>query len=457
MKITQRLLLLLSVVSRVADASHPIALSGGKEVPPVSTDVTGTANFTLSEDGLSMDYDMTLLNPSGKELLGVAGAHVHCGGATEIGPVALSLAAPVATSSLEISFTGTLTVDDMTIVPGCSSDIAGFYTDILLARAYVNVHSSDNQSGEVRGQYDVKVVDVDLGGQNEVPMVTTDATGTATFMIAPLLVEAKLTILNPSGIDFYGDVGVHIHCGGIAVNGPVVVVLAAGAGITDELINSAITLTDANVISTECGATISEVMEKLKLGEAYVNAHSAENPSGEIRGTAINLGAAAFQLSGDFEVPPVDSSVTGTATFANATGLLKFELKIINPLQRAIFGAAGGHIHCGGPDMAGAVTAFLVAELEGGDTAMSIIKTGLLTDDDVTDVGCGATIDELTASVYEGTAYVNVHSPDFPSGATRGQVGNPASDSEPATSGTIVLTPGALGVISSLVALMVAI
>jgi hypothetical protein len=57
MKIAQGLLLMLSVVSRVADASYMyiVALSGVKEVPPVSTDVTGTANFTRSEDGLSME------------------------------------------------------------------------------------------------------------------------------------------------------------------------------------------------------------------------------------------------------------------------------------------------------------------------------------------------------------------------------------------------------------------
>jgi len=221
-------------------------------------------------------------------MLGVPGAHIHCGGATETGPAVLSLAAPVATTSLEISFTGTLTVDDMTIVPGCRSNIAGFYTDILLARAYVNVHSSDNQSGEVRGQYDIESVDVDLGGQNEVPMVTTNATGTAMFIIAPLLVEATLTVMNPSGIDFYGNVGVHIHCGGIAVNGPVVVVLAAGAGITAELISTAITLlTDADIISTRCGRTISVVMENLKLGKAYVNAYRGKFIRGTVARSAV--------------------------------------------------------------------------------------------------------------------------------------------------------------------------
>jgi hypothetical protein len=143
MEIAQGLLLLLTltVFSHAVDASYLIALSGDKEVPPVSSNVTGTANFTLSEDGLSLDYDMILFNPSGKELLGVEGAHIHCGGATETGPVVLFLAPPAAVTSLEIVVNGTLTVEDM-MDSDCSSDIAGFYSDILLARAYVNVHSS---------------------------------------------------------------------------------------------------------------------------------------------------------------------------------------------------------------------------------------------------------------------------------------------------------------------------
>jgi hypothetical protein len=41
-------------------------------------------------------------------------------------------------------------------------------------------------------------------------------------------------------------------------------------------------------------------MEKLRLGEAYVNAHSADNPGGEIRGTAIDL--VTFPLSGERRV-----------------------------------------------------------------------------------------------------------------------------------------------------------
>jgi len=46
-------------------------------------------------------------------------------------------------------------------------------------------------------------------------MVTTDATGTASFKRAFGLVEAMLVIDNPSGIDFYGDVGAHFTAEGL--------------------------------------------------------------------------------------------------------------------------------------------------------------------------------------------------------------------------------------------------
>eukprot|EP00979_Chaetoceros_neogracilis_P012021 scaffold3079_cov237-Chaetoceros_neogracile.AAC.4 len=453
MKFAQSLFLLLTTCAHVAD-SHKMELIGDKEVPSVISDVTGTADFTLADDGLSMDFEIVLSNPSGIGVFGAAGAHIHCGGAGENGEVVLALAGAVADTSADILITGTLTgADVFDNTSDCKSDIAGFYADILLGRAYVNVHSTENGSGEVRGQYDVELIEVNLVGENEVPMVTSDASGTVIFTKHGIL-EAMLEIDNPSGIDFYGA-GVHIHCGGIGETGPVVVSLVAGgSGFTSEALTSEIMLTDADVVSTECGSTISEVMTKLKLGEAYVNAHSEENPSGEIRGTAN--GAATFPLSGEYEVPSVDSSVTGTATFANSTGMLKFEIEIINPLERKIFGAAGAHIHCGGPDEAGPVAAFMVAELAGGNDAKMITETGLLTDDDVIDEGCGATIDELTASIYEGTAYVNVHSPMFPGGVTRGQVGVP-SDDEPDDSGSSVLTSGGFGVIFSVAALMVAI
>ena len=463
MKITQSLFLLLATCAHVAD-SRKMMLSGEKEVPSVISDVTGTFKVTLADDGESMDFEMDILNPSGIGVFGKAGAHIHCGGAGENGPVILGLAPAVADTTAEISVTGTL--DETSLAAffdsdnpsNCKKDIAGFYTDILLGRAYVNVHSTETGSGEVRGQYDDnESFEVKLGGENEVPMVDSSASGTAMFTTHPQgVVGYELEIDNPSGIDFYGA-GVHIHCGNIAVAGPVVVLLVAGgSGFTSELLTSEIDLTDASVVSDECGSTILEVMNKLEIGEAYVNAHSEENPNGEIRGTGIELESTTFPLSGEYEVPSVDSSVTGTTTFAHSPGQLKFEMEIINPLEHKIFGAAGAHIHCGGPDEAGPVAAFMVAELAGGNDAKMITETGLLTDDDVIDEGCGATIDELTASIYEGTAYVNVHSPMFPGGVTRGQVGVP-SDDEPDDSGSSVLTSGGFGVIFSVAALMVAI
>jgi hypothetical protein len=67
---------------------------------------------------------------------------------------------------------------------------------------------TDNPNGEVRGHFDVEVIDVALGGQNKVPPVTTNATATVTFKRFPGLVEYPLDIANPSGVDFYENISV---------------------------------------------------------------------------------------------------------------------------------------------------------------------------------------------------------------------------------------------------------
>jgi hypothetical protein len=50
------------------------------------------------------------------------------------------------------------------------------------------------------------------------------------------------------------------------------------------------TLTDANIVNTACGSTISEIVDSMLAGNAYVNVHSAANPGGEVRGQIENKG-----------------------------------------------------------------------------------------------------------------------------------------------------------------------
>ncbi len=103
-----------------------------------------------------------------------------------------------------------------------------------------------------------------LSGANEVPPVTTDATGEATVDIKPdRSVTAKVTV---SGMTATAS---HIHEAAAGVNGPVIVPF---------------TKTGDNTFEAAPGASLTEAQYKsYKEGKLYVNVHSAKNPGGEVR------------------------------------------------------------------------------------------------------------------------------------------------------------------------------
>jgi hypothetical protein len=86
-------------------------------------------------------------------LLSAAGAHIHCAEAGAKGPVVAFLAQQVdgGRTEAEVGFSGSFDatgiVDDT-----CGATLGLLYATIIASRTYVNVHSTENPSGEVRGQ-----------------------------------------------------------------------------------------------------------------------------------------------------------------------------------------------------------------------------------------------------------------------------------------------------------------
>jgi CHRD domain len=103
-----------------------------------------------------------------------------------------------------------------------------------------------------------------LAGSNEVPPVTTAATGTAMVTIgADRSVKANVTA---SGMTATAS---HIHMGAPGANGPVIVPFAK---------------TGDNAFAAGADAKLTEEQfAAYKAGNLYVNVHSAANPGGEIR------------------------------------------------------------------------------------------------------------------------------------------------------------------------------
>lgn len=125
-----------------------------------------------------------------------------------------------------------------------------------LAAVFVLGYASSAFSAEVR---------VLLAGNQEVPPVTTPASGSGAFMVgADGSISGSVTTLSIAGT------AAHIHEGAVSANGPVIIPL---------------TKTAENVWSVPAGAKFTDAQfASYKAGMLYVNVHSAANKGGEIRG-----------------------------------------------------------------------------------------------------------------------------------------------------------------------------
>jgi len=117
--------------SQAATETFKGTLSGGAEVPPVTSSATGTATVTFDPATKQITYAVTYSGLSGP----AAAAHIHCG------------AAAGANSGVAIAF------------PNPASPISGTATmtdaqaaDLEAGKCYVNVHTAASKRGEIRGQ-----------------------------------------------------------------------------------------------------------------------------------------------------------------------------------------------------------------------------------------------------------------------------------------------------------------
>ena len=126
------------------------ALTGAAEVPPVETDASGTATFRINKDATEITYRLRLRNID--NALAVAGAHIHCAPAGENGPVAAFLAGAVA-GGLEGRVDIRAALTEQNVIPtGCGDTLSELIDSMRAGETYVNVHSGDVPSGELRGQ-----------------------------------------------------------------------------------------------------------------------------------------------------------------------------------------------------------------------------------------------------------------------------------------------------------------
>jgi hypothetical protein len=111
-------------------------LSGKNEVPPVDTKASGTAQFQPSADGKQIDYELNV-----KGMNNFMMAHIHQGKPGENGQPVVMLSmgkAKITPGDLQGPLSGKQLSDLVKLLEN--------------GDAYVNVHTQQNQNGEIRGQ-----------------------------------------------------------------------------------------------------------------------------------------------------------------------------------------------------------------------------------------------------------------------------------------------------------------
>ncbi|MCC6405969.1 MAG: CHRD domain-containing protein [Planctomycetes bacterium] len=223
----------------------------------------------------------------------------------------------------------------------------------------------------------------DLDGLQEVPPNPSTATGTAYVLVD------RATNTASYSITFTGlsapENNAHFHAGPVGVSGGVKVGLPLGANKVGSFVYAE--ADEATLIN----------------GGWYINIHSNNFGSGEIRGQVLRSDSLAFMradLDGAQETPPNASTAKGSAYLMIDTVADSLFYSLTFDGLSAV--EINAHIHAGAVGVAGPV------------------KLGLPTGNSKSGTLSYAAADEAT--LLGGGWYFNVHSGNFPGGEIRGQI-----------------------------------
>lgn len=139
---------LVSTQAQAQTLNFSASLSGSNEVPGVSTGSAGTVTVSLNQATGVVTYRIDVFNMP----VGTTAAHFHVGGVGVSGPVVINFTV-ITNISNDFGITGTASATDL--VPRAAQGINSWedFTQALqLGNIYVNVHSTNNPGGEIRGQ-----------------------------------------------------------------------------------------------------------------------------------------------------------------------------------------------------------------------------------------------------------------------------------------------------------------
>lgn len=135
----------------------------------------------------------------------------------------------------------------------------------------------------------------------------------------------------------------------------------------------------------------------------------------------ISVFAAKFTaiMSGNNEVPPVDTSATGYTSFRTAANntVIKYKVNVTG-----ISNVTGAHIDFGKAGANGDIIVDLLKDSKKNPIKQGMAIRGNITDADLVGPLKGKTFAELISTMKSGDTYVNIDTPNQLNGEIRGQI-----------------------------------
>jgi hypothetical protein len=264
-------------------AEYGAFLTGAEEVPAaVIAPGSGAARIT-QVDGNTLKYEVRVANTTG-----IIFAHLHNAAIGTNGVVVVTLIPNQSASGLSNGVVAEGMIDASKLTGALAGKSIGHLIKELEAgRIYVNIHTSSNPAGELRGQVsmvkpnDNKNYGAKLAGANQVPAVMSDGTGVAKFNFSNDGSSASFQV----NVDGIADVRfAHIHFAKAGANGGVIFALRMDkvvgpvSGIYAKGEIAAMKLSGQLL-----GGDLFILREAFRTGNAYVNVHTNKFPPGELR------------------------------------------------------------------------------------------------------------------------------------------------------------------------------
>jgi uncharacterized protein (TIGR03437 family) len=431
------------------------------EVPPVAIEASGAATVRVHyvRDAAgevmngSVDFAVSYNFPEAETVF--TGLHIHRGAAGTNGPVLIDTGI---TGTNNITTQGGRgSINRQAQVTGDNAERLAALRDVLDSPSgfYVNLHTTTNPGGVIRGQLQ-RAEEVSLFGQmsprNEVPPIEgleasglgfihairsfnesgAVASGVVTFDVAYTFPGASFT-------------GLHIHRGAAGVNGPVIInsgisgnapVAADPSGSGRLNFTTEVDVANANQLETLNGLFFNP-------SGYYVNLHTTTNPGGAIRAQLRPADRMHFPvtMSPANEVPPIaDLQAQGIGfvdveSIRDASGAIEaarvtFDVNFRFPAAAEFTGL---HIHNGAAGTNGPVT--VNSGIGASDQVSTETGFGNITRSVIVSGGTG--LETLNSMVSQPeNHYVNLHTAVNPGGAVRAPAG--AAAGGPPTIGAAV-------------------